>query len=370
MTPQEKITKARAGLILDAPFFGSLALRTKLIEDPDCETAWINGPEMGFNPGYIEGLSLDQAKGLLGHEVMHLAAAHHARRQDRNAKKWNMATDAAINGILERSGFILPPGHIPGAPDDQSAESLYNALPDPPPDAGSDPGKSGEVRDAPGKDGNQAGPAEMAQAEAEARVMVAQAAQQAKSMGKLPTDIARMVDEMLQPKLDWAALLRRFVERTTKDDYRWTPPNRRFIHDGIYLPSAHSETLGDIVVAVDTSGSIGNKEISEFAAEISAILEDFRTTATVIYCDTAISNIETFTQDNLPLELHPKGGGGTSFVPPFDYVTEMGTVPACLIYLTDLESSHFPAEPDYPVLWVKTPGYGTPPPFGEVIELV
>lgn len=367
MEAREKITKARAGLVLDNPFFGSLALRTRLKEDPDCQTAWVNGPEMGFNPDFIDGLSLDETKGIIAHEIMHLAAAHHARRQERDPQKWNMAADAAINGILDRSGFALPEGHIPGADQDQTAESLYSGMPDPPPDAGDDPGGCGEVRDAPGDDGP-GSPADMAKAQAEAKVMVAQAAQQAKAMGELPDEIARMVEE-LEPKLDWRDLLRRFVEMNAKDDYTWTPPNRRFIHQDIYLPSAHSEDLGDIVIAVDTSGSISQRAVSEFAAEISAILEDFRTTATVIYCDTQISNIERFTQEDLPLELHPSGGGGTSFIPPFSHVEESGQTPACLIYLTDLGSSRFPAEPDYPVLWVKTDGYGETPPFGEVVDL-
>ena len=97
MTAAEKITKARAGLVLDLPFFGSLALRLKCKPDETCQTAWTDGQSIGYNPEFIDPLPLDQVKGLLAHEVMHLACSHHTRRGNRDPKKWNIAGDFAIN---------------------------------------------------------------------------------------------------------------------------------------------------------------------------------------------------------------------------------------------------------------------------------
>jgi len=121
-------------------------------------------------------------------------------------------------------------------------------------------------------------------------------------------------------------------------------------------------------VAVDTSGSISDSEVNSFASEISAILADFDTTTHVVYCDTGVASVEQFQQSDLPLKLHPKGGGGTDFKPPFRWVNKKGIQPSCLIYFTDLLCSSYPPEPDYPVLWVDTAGRRTPP-FGEVISL-
>jgi len=80
MTAKEKITKARASLILTAPFFASLALKMKLVEDPSCDTMWVDGTSMGYNPAFIEPLPLEQVKGLICHEVMHVACHHNLRR--------------------------------------------------------------------------------------------------------------------------------------------------------------------------------------------------------------------------------------------------------------------------------------------------
>ena len=415
MQAKDKITKARAGLILDAPFFGSLALRIKLQEDPACKTAWIDGKSMGYNPAFIESLTLEETKAVLAHEVMHVAACHHTRRQDRDPAKWNTAADAAINQALTDAGFRLPTGHIPGEND--SAEAIYSRMPDPPtqdnaqqgegdggsgqgspspgnqdpgdedqdgdqgspgdgdqdqPDNNPDPGGCGEVRDYPGDGDGPATPAEMAQAEAEAKVATAQAAQMAKAQGKLPGSLARMVEEILEPRADWREILSRFIEQSAKNDYSWSHPNRRYIHAGLYLPGLHSQEIGAIAIAVDTSSSVSARDLAGFAAEISGILDAYDTRAQVIYCDTEIERTEEFTKQDLPLILNPTGGGGTDFRPPFTWIEENADqTPACLVYLTDGECSRYPDQtPDYPVLWALTQSNSRfSPPFGEVIEI-
>jgi predicted metal-dependent peptidase len=186
----------------------------------------------------------------------------------------------------------------------------------------------------------------------------------------LPDSIARMVEEIINPKIDWREALRRFVSALARDDYSWTPPNRRYIHQGLYLPSLRSEKLGDIVVAVDTSGSISPKDLDQFGAELTAIMEEHPgTEAHVVYCDTAIRGTAHVTSDDLPLTLEARGGGGTDFRPPFAWVEEQNINPVALVYLTDMECSRFPDAPTYPVLWVRTGSGGGDAPFGEVIDL-
>jgi predicted metal-dependent peptidase len=377
MDTLKKFQKARAGLILDHPFFGSLALRQTLKEDPTCETAWTDGKTMGFNPDFIEKLTLAETKGLIAHEVMHVAAAHNSRRNGRNKSKWNKAGDYAINDMLIASGFVLPASGLVGFGSEESADSIYSKLPDPEEKGGgqgpaqnqsSDPGGSGEVRDAPGKDGQQASSSELAQAEADSKIAVAQAVAVAKSCGKLPAGMDRMLDDILNPKVPWREVLRRFIDQAARNDYTWTRPAARYLASGIYLPSLYSKEMNPIVIAVDTSGSIGAEEIGQFASEMNAIIEDTRVTATVIYCDAAVAGVEEFNVDNLPLVLHPAGGGGTSFIPPFEEAENRQIEPACLIYLTDGLCHRFPPAPAYPVLWGLTGNLRAfNPPFGETI---
>lgn len=391
MTAAEKITKARAGLILDHPFFGSLALRLKVKSDETCKTAWTDGVSLGFNPAFIDGLPLDQVKGLLCHEVMHCACSHHTRRGARDPKKWNIAGDHAINHIITDCRMSLPEGALlDPAYKDMSADEIYGRLPMPQDQGGqgqgqgqgqsgqdpagndqgqgNDPGQCGEVRDAQGQDGNQASPADLSQAEQEWKIATTQAAQQARAMGKLSAGLARLVDEIVQPAVDWKAVLRRFVDQSAKGDYTWSRPNRRFIGQGLYLPSLHSEELKPLVIGIDTSGSIDHETLAQFAAEVRAILEDYKTSATVIYCDSSINRVDTFTHEDFPEKLEACGGGGTAFEPVFSYVDEHAIEPSCLVYLTDMYGSFPDQEPSYPVLWARI-GQGKEAPFGETVEV-
>lgn len=179
-----------------------------------------------------------------------------------------------------------------------------------------------------------------------------QALRVAKSCGSEPTGVERSLTESRESQQDWRAILRDFVAATAPKDYRWTPPNRRHIASGLYLPSIERQGVGKIVIAVDTSGSIGRLELEQFAAEISAIAEEVQPDVIhVVYCDAAVQSVQQFGALE-PVLLEPKGGGGTDFRPVFNWVTENGIAPACFIYLTDLYCDSFPDVPGYPVLWV------------------
>jgi hypothetical protein len=135
----------------------------------------------------------------------------------------------------------------------------------------------------------------------------------------------------------------------------------------LYLPSVERRGLGEIVIAVDTSGSISKMELEQFAGEISSISEEAQPeTIHVVYCDAAVQSAEEFTASE-PVRLEPKGGGGTDFRPVFQWVEENDIAPACLVYLTDLCCDSFPAEPEYPVLWVTDSRRIAP--FGETVRI-
>lgn len=366
---------ARASLILGrdakSAFFACLALRLKLEVDWSCGTMATDGRVLAYHPGFVAGLAPDELAGVLAHEVMHVALAHPFRRGTRDEAVWNVACDLAVNPLLLGVGVRLPAGRlVPGEgkyadlPAGKSAEEYY-ALLGPPPEpgteggSGSDPGGCGGVRE-PG-DGS---PADIRDAESECLAAVAQAEQVARGRGELPGGIGRSVDEVLRPVADWRSVLREFVRSHARDDYSWSRPNRRYIAQGLYLPGLHSDALGDVVLAVDTSGSVGPKELGVFAAEANAVLEAFDCTVTVIYHDTDVQAVREWRSSDGPLSLEPVGGGGTSHRCVFEWLAASGLDPACVVCLTDLDT-RFPSDPPLvPVLWAVVGSCRTVPPFG------
>ena len=422
-TAAQKLTRSRVQLLILQPFFGTLCLRLKLVPG-SLPTMATDGSRIVYNPVFVDQLKPAELEGTLAHEVMHCALGHHCRRGERDPRLWNEAADLAINPILIANGFTLPAGALsdPGFAN-MSAEEIYarllrkstegGAAPKLSPkqtnagggtDAGSHntrgsaasapnsgpsnqptpsqtgqtmgesetpaparPGGFGEVWDATGERGQKASPAEQRRQEHEWSIAAEQALRSAKSSGHDPLGIERPLTESRQAQQDWRAILRDFVAAAAPSDYRWTPPNRRYIASGLYLPSVERRGLGEIVVAVDTSGSIGKGELEQFAGEMSAISEEAQPEAIhVVYCDAAVQSMQEFTASE-PLLLEPKGGGGTDFRPAFEWVAKNDVSPVCLIYLTDLCCDSFPETPEYPVLWV-TDSRRTAP-FGETVRI-
>jgi predicted metal-dependent peptidase len=380
------LNAARARLILGrdakSAFFATLVLRLESSPAWDVETIATDGRVLQYNPEFVMALSAAELAGVLCHEVMHCALAHPARRGARDSMLWNIACDLAINPLLLDAGVALPLGRlVPGAgkftelPAGKSAEEYYAALMRGEDDqsdgdgsgtgaASADPGGCGQVIDsAPGD------PAATQANEAEWKVAVVQAQQAAAGRGKLPAGLGRAVDHAVHPPADWRCVLREFVACHAKNDYSWSRPNRRFLAQGLYLPGLHSEELGDVVLAVDTSGSIDQKMLSLFAVEVNAVLAAYDCSVTVLYHDTEIQRVQIWNSADGPLVLDPIGGGGTSHTCVFDWIDQAGIDPACVVCLTDLETEFPVSIPTTSVLWA-VPGQVTmKPPFGQVVPL-
>ena len=363
-----KLTKARTSLILEHPFLGSIALNMPMTLSNDVPTAATNGKYVKFNPEFIRDLTDEQVKFLVAHECMHPMLEHNYRRSGRNPDKWNRAADYVINQLLEDEGIgkFIPGGCLDRRIYDagkQTTDGVYSILPDDPRDDSGDGigGTGKDLEDSPGS------AAEVALAAAEMKVTVAQAAQAAKMMGKLSASMARIVDEVLQPKVDWRNVLRRFVEKAKNDTRTWARPNRRFLAQGLYLPSIGGETLGEMAFAIDCSGSIGPHELNEFAAEIRAVWEDSKPLRLhIIYFDSEVSHYAKFERgDELHIEAH--GGGGTSFSPVFRFMQDKSITPIATVFLTDLCCSDFGPQPEHPVLWVSNCTGEAP--WGEVVMM-
>mgnify|MGYP005990339179 FL=1 len=356
--------KARSRLILDNPFFGTLCLRLKVVEWEQ-ETGATDGVHLFYNPKWFEKLTDMERIGFLAHEVLHVVFLHITRRNERDATKWNVACDYAINNYLVAEGFILPKGGLVDPQyNDMTAEAIYSMLPEQSSKL-LDPGKCGGVMDHPGTDGTSG---KTSAIEAGLTVAIHQAAESAKAQGKLSGTMESVISDITDPKVDWKAVLARFLRANNKSDFTWVRPNRRFIARGMYLPSLHNPCLEEIVVAVDTSGSISDDELTQFTTETSYILHELAPERVqFLQCDAEVQNATEYTRESLPLKVTYEGRGGTRFRPVIDYVNENYPNAAALVYLTDLESDDFGDKPHYPVLWVTT--NATNAPFGEVIQM-
>lgn len=403
---ESKLTRARTQLLLNQPFFGALCLRLKLTPGA-VPTMSTDGRRILYDAKFVEELKPAELEAVLAHEVLHCALGHHCRRGERDPKLWNQAADLAINPILIANSFTLPAGALVDSSfANLSAEEIYARLsertrseasaiakePPPPPAATSqandsqeqtsgaaaaagggspappaeDPGKKvtrsgpqrpgafGEVLDATDEEGKGASPAEQSHQQQEWSIAADQAIRAAKACGHEPANVERPLTESREARQDWRSILREFVAARTPSDYRWSPPNRRYVAAGIYLPSVARSGLGTVVIGVDSSGSIGSKELEQFAGEISAIADEAQPEFVhVVYCDAAVQGAQEFHASE-PIRLEPKGGGGTDFVPVFEWVEKNDVQPVCLIYFTDLCCDSYPQAPDYPVLWVTT----------------
>ncbi|MDJ0779425.1 MAG: VWA-like domain-containing protein [Gammaproteobacteria bacterium] len=364
---------ARTRLILDKPFLGALALRLPLVEADAswCQSTWSNGKSLYYNPAYIDALDVDQTQFALSREALHCALLHFYRRGSRTQNLWDNACDYAVNPLLIDDG--LKPTHdtvyLPEFAG-MTAEEIYpllqdNLQQDESQASGSDGGSGSE--DQRPRD-SRPDPGEMDTLAAQWRQRMAAAAQQAQQAGKLSPEMARLVDFFLQPKLPWRALLAQHLTATARNDYSYTRPSSRR-GDPAVFPGLRSDEV-ELVVAVDTSGSIRDDEVEQFFAEIDAIKGQVRARITLLCCDCEIVTgfpLVFEPWDEFRHDIDVKGGGGTDFRPVFDWVERQDRPPDTLVYFTDARGRFPPSEPHWPTLWLVKGGSDVP--FGVRIQL-
>jgi predicted metal-dependent peptidase len=354
----------RQGFI--APFVCGM----NLIESPDlpqiangCKTMATDGTSIYWYPPFVEACSDEQIEFTLAHEGLHPAFLHHIRQGNRNPDKWNMACDYAINPILRDAKMIPPPNILFDFKfDGKTADWIYEQLPDGIPQGGWNIGGVIPFKGT---------PEEKKVHEQQWITKFVSAAQTAKGIGTLPAGIDRILTDLTAPKINWKAVLQRFLTATIKNDYNWNRPNRRYINQGLYLPHLQSPTLGNGVIYMDTSCSVGERELNQLGSETKAITDVYYVDLDIIYVDTVVAGHDHIEAMNPHCKLEPKGGGGTSFAPGFEYVEKQGIQPKFGLYLTDGGSHDFPkSPPSYPLIWVLTEKYhGFKPPFGEILTM-
>ncbi len=383
---ETKLQKARAHLVLDHPFFGMLLMRMLIKSDENIRTYATDGCKyIYYNPELTKKQMVREVVAELAHEAMHIALLHGLRKQDRHHRIWNYACDYAINPILVKGNFKVGEDWLLDEKyEDQSGEEIYPKLlkeqekQEKMGNCGQGKGGSSEIIlphingetcsglvTVVNEKGEPVSEAELSMVITEVKKNIASAVAYATQAGKMPADLKRLFLDNLQPKINWRDELRHFLECTAKNDFCWTKPNRRYLPQGIYLPGLQSQELGTVVNLIDTSGSISNEQIAQFMAEEMAILEAFNIERFIIvYFDDGVHNVQEFTSYDLPIKPEPVGGGGTNFIPPFNWIDDNQIEPRFIIVMTDLYCHDYPEEPDCPVLWAVAGNAKGQPRFG------
>jgi len=370
-----KLSQAKAKLLVDYPYFGTLAAKLELVINDDIESFKSDGKKLEFREEYLNELDLSEVEFILANGAMHASLAHELRREKRSGWLWQMATDIAINDMLLENGLDMPYGaeyrkRFSG----MYAEEIYAEL------------KADILRDdedleyeadntddiEPNEKEGESDASTQTQEELQEEILQEQLlAEEAISLleselkhGDAPQSIERFFKIDGFGKVDWREEIRIALQKYFLDDYTLLPPSKKLLYTGIYLPSSISQTFR-LVIAIDSSGSVDEELLNQFLTEVNFLMSLVsHYEIELLVCDDKIHSHKTFySGDSLSVDL--QGGGGTDFRPVFSYIEENFDDVKLLLYFTDLEG-FFPKDPSsYEVKWVSHQSKDVP--FGEVI---
>ncbi len=380
----ELMAQDRHKLLLRFPFTGAVVMRLDLCVErvPDLATAATDGRAIWVNPEFYASLNAEERLFVIAHEAWHCILMHFARRGSRIHSLFNIAADLEIHFLLTKEGltapFVLP--HDPNW-NGLSAEEIYERLPKPKGDGDVNVmlvplTESAHIRSRDGGGFDQHDlpelPVDEGAAEEVRQIVISVAQTIERAQGKLPAHVPAIVEAALRPQLRWQELLAQFVTSCYGGSRRWLPPNRRYVHRRLYLPSSRHERL-KAIVALDTSGSTQG-DLPRFFTELTSLLKSFGDyELTVIQCDAEIQEVKKFSPYEGPLpqdaQWKAKGLGGTDFRPVFKYIGEHGELePSLLVFFTDGLGNAPEKAPKYPVLWLLTSDGKPPATWGQVVR--
>ena len=359
-TPHQlALNKAKIQLMSrpDSLFFTTICFSLEHIWDEHIPTACTNGKYIRFNPNFFMGLTPEERVFLLLHETLHVAYMHMLRLDTRNARKWNIAADYVINLQLVERGFKMPTcGLLDRQYTGMSTEQVYDLLP--------------EVIHTKCDMDLEPHEGDPEQATQEIQDILVRAAIQSKMAGDkdgiIPGDIQIFLDRLLNPKLPWHRLLQKYLQAFTKNDYTFQKPNRRYFPK-YHMPSLNGNSLINLAIAVDTSGSVSDTDFNVFVSEVHGILRVQKPEQiTLIQFDTAIKSVTKIRSINELMRCQFSGRGGTSIAPVLKWAEANN--PQLLLVFTDGGFQFYGAESKKDMLWLihNNPTFTSP--FGRVIH--
>ena len=387
---RERLVSARIGLLLRHSFFGNLATRLKLVNSDEwCATAATDGRTFYYNSRFIMMLKPKEVEFLVGHEVLHVVYDHMGRRGDRDPQIWNVADDYAVNADLKRhkvGQFITTvPCLYETKYDGKPAEEIYDdlmknvqkisiedlidqLLDDHMDDEEGDDGDGQEGNgDKEGKGRPKMSQEEKDRLRQEVKQAIIQAAQSAEA-GTLPKGVERLIKDATNPVMPWRELIQTNLTSAIRTDFSWMRPSRRGWHSDAIMPGMTPGEEIDVVVSIDMSGSISDKQAKAFLGEIAGMMNSFDGYKVHVFCfDTDTYNPKDFDNENMESieEYEPMGGGGTDFDCIFTYLKENAIEPKRLIVFTDGYPCGSWGDPDYcDTTWIIHGDPNPNPPFG------
>ena len=387
LTPEQRLEKAVIAIMANPKYValaGVMMIGKRGIDD-NVPTACTNGRDERYGRAFVESLNDRELRFLVLHEVYHKLYKHLTTWRwmyDEDAQLANQACDYVINQKLvddNKDGFATMTGSLEiGCLDAKyrgwdSAMVFADLKKQGKGGSSNGDGQSGDGFDQ--HDWEDAKDMTDEEKQGLAREIDEAIRQGALAAGKVGTGGERMFEDLLQPQQDWREVLREFVTTTcTGRDYStWQRPNRRYIGAGYYMPSGISESIGEIVVAPDMSGSIGQHELTRMLSEVKGIADTVHPEAIrLLYWDTQVcadERYETHELDTMMQSTKPAGGGGTTVECVPEYMTAEGIKAQAAIVFTDGYIFGSWGQWDCPVLWVIVDNKHCNPPFGTTVHV-
>ena len=395
ITEEQRIKKGHIALMKhpETALWGGVMMMGSTEVVDEAITAYTDGINKKYGRTFLQTICPTQAEvnGLILHENLHIGLRHHLHGADmfkEDGDKANKAADYVVNDMiteiskkypelvqLPKGGLYDPQYH------NMSMREIYKLL-----KSKKGGGGGGGKPDKEGEKGSGSGGGEyefdkhdfgkpMTQEEAkEMDGKIDRAIREGALLaGRLGIDLPRSISDMLNPVIDWKKEMAEFVTSTCKgkDEYTWRKFNRRLISNDIYLPTVENETIGEVVVGIDTSGSIGQEQLNAFASELVSICEAVSPDAVrVLWWDTKVHGEQLFTDnyDQIGSMLKPLGGGGTRVSSVAEYINKKKINAECCIVFTDgyLESDVV-WNISAPTLWMVTENKNWTPPTGKKV---
>lgn len=330
-------------------------------------TACTNGKVILINESFFMNLDKEERAFILAHETLHVVYMHALRREQRNPLLFNYAADYVINWQLSKQGFKLINGVlIDSKYVGLNTEQVYKLLID---DAvnsiqnnplDSDIDYQTDMSDV-----------EQQKVQEEIKEIIVRSAQTVRMMGKedsIPDSIKRYLEGLSKPKVNWRIVLRRFMQSLDNHDYSWIKPRKRYMPYGIYMPSLYSEALSKVTFAIDTSGSITNRQFSQFISEIYGSMQQLKPQIIeVMQFDHKLQTHDVIKSVKDLQNIKCKGHGGTKPDVALDRFNQ--TDSKALIVITDGYFSEPQIKVTKPVIWCVFDNEYFQAPFGKVVHL-
>ena len=369
LTHAQRIERSHIALMRSANFAllsGIILLGESTAKD-GVPTAYTDGLNKVYGREFMDKLSDKQLNFVVAHENFHVLYKHMTtwrRLWDEDAKLANMACDYVINQQivdLDPGNDVIELPKLKLCLDEKyrgwDAKQVYDDLKR----NGKGSGGAGQPDDSFDEHGFDKAQQRTEQEAKDIEAAIDQAARQGDILaGKAGGKSAREIGAIPEPQVNWREQLQEFVQSVCagRDSSTWRRPNRRWLSQGIYMPSPYSESIGAVVIGIDTSGSIGVDEVNQFLAEVVKITQDMPPERLhLLYWDTEVAREEVYAPgeyDSLTASTRPTGGGGTDPNCVKRFVDGMGTKPELVLMLTD--GFIFGDWPDFnePTLWVST----------------